>query len=177
MAIDALTQCLRAVDLFQGLKPLQVTEIARRSDRIVYKPGQIIVRRDTQGDAAVMIVAGDAVRVAGPMLSGPAEPVPPGSLIGEMAMLIEFEHTSTIVARSQVRALRISREALLGLLSEDPAMADHFVRRIAGRLDTVAGELRRIDRRLAPAADQITGSPTERHLLTAARSQDQTVFH
>jgi len=30
------------LEIFQGLEPLQITEIARRAYRVVYKPGDII---------------------------------------------------------------------------------------------------------------------------------------
>ena len=110
MAIDALVKPLSRVDLFQGLRPLQITEIARRADRIVYRPGEVMIREREQGDAAVLVISGEAVRVRGPQMSTLAEPVPAGALLGEMAMLIETEHTSTVVAKTAVRALRSSRE-------------------------------------------------------------------
>ena len=44
MAIDTLVKPLLRVALFQGLKPLQITEIARLADRIVYRPGEVIIR-------------------------------------------------------------------------------------------------------------------------------------
>jgi hypothetical protein len=39
MAIDALVKPFLLLPLFQGLKPLQLTEIVRRADRIIYRPG------------------------------------------------------------------------------------------------------------------------------------------
>jgi CRP-like cAMP-binding protein len=151
MAIDALVKPLLGVELFQGLKPLQITEIARRADRIVYKPGDVILRQDTQGDAAILLVSGEAVRLAGPFDADPTdEPLPSGSLLGEMAMLIETEHSSTIIARTAVRALRITRAALHEQMSEDQSLADHLVQRISKRLSAIAVTLREIDTRLSP---------------------------
>ncbi|MDX2290388.1 MAG: cyclic nucleotide-binding domain-containing protein [Hyphomicrobiaceae bacterium] len=145
MAIDALVKPLLSVAIFQGLKPLQITEIARRAERVVYKPGDVIISEDGDGDAAILIVAGDAVRVSGPDSDGTPEPVQPGSLVGEMAMLVETQHSSTIVARGSVRALRITRTDLHAQMEDDPALADHFVQKIAGRLNRLAKELRTID--------------------------------
>lgn len=137
------------LEIFQGLKPLQITEIARRAYRVVYKPGDTIMREDEEGDAAVIIVSGDAVRIAGPALAEPAEAVPEGSLLGEMAMLIETRHTSTIVARTTVRALRIARDDLQDQMAEDATLADHFVQRITARLSTVLASLKAIDNSVA----------------------------
>jgi CRP-like cAMP-binding protein len=152
MAIDALVRPLLGVSLFQGLSPLQITEIARRAGRTVYRPGEVIIRDRASANAAVLIVSGDAVRVRGPELSVPAEPVPTGALLAEMAMLIETVHTSTVVARTAVRALCISREEILAQMAEDPALADHFVSRISRRLKALADDLRQLDRVLAQGA-------------------------
>lgn len=164
MAIDALVKHLLGVALLQGLRPLQITEIARRAERIVYRPGQIIIEENQPGDASVLIVSGTAVRVSGPALSAQAELVPTGALLGEMCMLIETEHSSTVVARTEVRALRITRDELHSQMADDPELAEHFVQRIASRLTGMAAELRRIDMALAGAhSPTTTRSIVEHH--------------
>lgn len=142
MVATALTAPLRNIELFQGLSAMQISEIARMADRVVFKPGQVIVRRDEPADSAFVIVAGEAMRVEGPAYRGDAAVVPAGSLVGEMAMLVETEHSATIVAATAVRALKINRERLLAQMSEDPTLADHFVEHITGRLQRVADEMR-----------------------------------
>jgi CRP-like cAMP-binding protein len=149
MAIDAFVKPLLNLEIFQGLKPLQITEIARRAYRVVYKPGDLILQENEDGDSAIVIVSGDAVRIAGPAMGDPAENIPVGSLLGEMAMLIETRHSSTIIARGPVRALRIMREEVHAQMAEDPELADHFLRRITARLTNVLDELRAIDDTLA----------------------------
>ena len=149
MALDIVVQSLLKVELFAGLRPLQVAELARRSDRIVYKPGDMIIAEGAMGDAAILIVQGDAVRIAGPALEQPAEPVAAGSLVGEMAMLIEARHSSTIIARGMTRAIRLTRSAVLEQIAADPALADHLSRKLARRLHAMADQLREIDDNLA----------------------------
>jgi CRP-like cAMP-binding protein len=158
MAIDSFVKPMLKLEIFQGLRPLQITEIARRAYRVVYKPGDTIIREDEEGDAAVIIVSGEAVRIAGPALEEPAEAVPEGSLLGEMAMLIETRHSSTIVARTTVRALRIAREDLQEQMAEDAALADHFVQRITARLSTVLESLKAIDSMVADSASIVPAS-------------------
>ncbi|HML42478.1 MAG: cyclic nucleotide-binding domain-containing protein [Hyphomicrobium zavarzinii] len=156
MAIDALVLPLLNVPLFQGLKPLQLTEIARRADRIVYKPGDVIVTAHAETDAAVLVVSGEAVRTEGPGLeAGSGEAIPAGALISEMTMLIETECTSTVVAKTPVRALRITRSEMLAHMTADPTLADHFIEKISGRLSSFVEGLRDIDRSLA----EISGTP------------------
>jgi CRP-like cAMP-binding protein len=158
MAIDALVLPLLSVPLFQGLKPLQISEIARRADRIVYKPGDVIVTAHEGADAAVLVVSGEAVRIEGPGLEkGGNEPVPAGALISEMQMLIETECSSTVVAKTPVRALRITRAEMLAHMEADPSLAEHFIDKISGRLSTFVDGLKEIDQMLA-ASEQAAGA-------------------
>jgi CRP-like cAMP-binding protein len=180
MALDVVVQSLLRVELFVGLKPRQVAELARRSDRLLYRPGQPLITEGQAGDAAVLIIAGDAVRIEGPGLANSeVEMIPEGSLVGELAMLVETVHTSTIIARGPIRAIRITREAVHAQIAEDPEMALQLSTNLARRLHGVADQLRRIDALLAdieqsteadglpPALPQFgpPALPTEAHRL------------
>jgi len=147
MSISVLARQLVSQEIFRGLTPLQLTEIVRQSERIVYSPGETIVEAGESGDAAVLIVAGDAVRfLDGELAAGlNAQAIGTGSLLSELAMLVEHEHGATVVAHTTVRALRITREGLHSQMLDDPDLAGHFVDRITERLNRVADELRRID--------------------------------
>lgn len=149
MITSALTEPLRHLPLFAGLSPFQISEIARSAERVTFRPGQVIIRRDLPTDAAFVIVAGEALRVDGPEIDADGEVIAAGSLIGEMAMIVETESTSTIVARGPVRALRISRTQFLDHLGQDPGLVDHLLSRIADRLNETAAMLRAVDRTLA----------------------------
>lgn len=155
MAIDALVKPLLRLPLFQGLKPLQLTEIVRRSGRMVYKPGDVLIKEDHTGDCAIIIVSGEAFRVPDSDQE-PAEVVPEGSMIAELAMLVETIHSATIIARTPIRALKISREDLHEQMGEDPALAEHLMARIADRLSGLVREIRAIDESLARMAETQT---------------------
>jgi CRP-like cAMP-binding protein len=149
MAMNALVKPLLHLPLFQGLKPLQLTEIVRRAGRIIYRPGDIIIEDDQAGDAAIIIVSGEAVRVTGLDAGEAAEPIAEGSMIGELAMLVETVHSATILARGTVKALRITRADMHELMAEDPRLADHLTQKITARLQRLAEELRAVDKALA----------------------------
>lgn len=148
MAIDKFVQPLLKLDIFQGLKPLQITEIARRAFRIIYKPGEYIIKENDESDAAVVIVNGEAIRISGPGLQGKSEQILIGSILAEMAMLIEMKYTSTIVAKSDVFALRISREEICNFIKVDKSLAEHFIGRLTHRLKAVSEELHAIENSL-----------------------------
>lgn len=144
MAIDTLISPLLGHEIFQGLSLDQLTQIARRAERIVYRPGDTIASRDTDSAAAVLIVTGSAVRTSGPADFDFEKPILPGSLIGEMQMLIETEHSSTIIAQTQMRALRILRAEVHEQMLQDSTLADHFVKKISSRLSNLTDELRHV---------------------------------
>lgn len=153
MSMDAVSAHLVRLEIFNGLKPLQITEIARHAERVVFKPGQLLIEDNRHGDAAIIVVGGEAARIKAPM--SPAEhdePIEPGSLLGEMAMLIETDYSSTVIARSSVRALRLTRDAMLSMMLEDPTLAEHLVGKVARRLHSIAAELRKIDVVLASSS-------------------------
>ncbi len=157
MAMDALVKPLLRLPLFQGLKPLQLTEIVRRAGRIIYQPGDVIIEEDKTGDCAIVIVSGEAARIHDEAAGAPADSIPEGSMIAELAMLVETVHTSTIVARTKIRALKITREDMHEQMADDVKLAEHMMNRIARRLQTLAAEVRAIDEALAALSG--TGAP------------------
>lgn len=159
MAIDALVKPLLRLPLFQGLKPLQLTEIVRRAGRIIYKPGDVLIREDDVGDGAIIIVAGEAFRVPHDGDTSPAEAVPEGSMVAELAMLVETVHSATIVARTPIRALKINREDMHELMGEDAQLGEHMMTRIASRLSNLVREIQAIDGALAALAQQDPSAP------------------
>ncbi|MFN0219854.1 MAG: cyclic nucleotide-binding domain-containing protein [Hyphomicrobium sp.] len=168
MAIDALVKPFLSLPLFRGLKPLQITEIVRRAERIMFRAGDALIREDQTGDAAILIISGEAVRMNGDA----AERIPEGSMIGELAMLVETIHTSTVMAKSSVRALRLTRAEIHSAMRDDPTLAEHFSSQITARLKRLALELQSIDSFLAEVAG------LDRPPQSKAPTQSQTqLFH
>ncbi len=175
MAIASIVQPLLQVALFQGLTHPQVNEIARRAERIVFKPGEVIVTHDAPAQGAILLVSGEARRVAGPGVDG-VEVLPPATLIGEMAMLVETSSSSTVVAATSVRALRFSREEMLEQMAADPALAEHFIALIAARLHSVAAEMRAIEEGIGQD-DGVDGGYTISGARASARPDEPALLH
>jgi CRP-like cAMP-binding protein len=159
MAIDRLVAPLLRVPLFAGLKPLQITEIARQAERVKFQRGDAITRAGEPGDGAYLIVRGSADRLLRSGFASATEPIEPGSLIGEMAMLVEHAYRVTVIARDRVLCLKFTRSALHAQMLEDASLARHFERLISARLTQVAGELRQIDRALLACASAAPQPP------------------
>lgn len=152
MAMSALVKPFLRLPLFQGLRPLQLTEIVRRADRVIYQPGDVIIAEDQPGDAAIVIVSGEAVRIRSEQHGDAAEPIAEGSIISELSMLVETVHSATIVARGTVKALRLTREEMHQAMFDDPELAEHMSAKITARLKKIADDIRSVDRTLADLA-------------------------
>ena len=171
MGRDALIASLRRVELFQGLSPLQITEIVRRAERIVFKIGAVIAKAGEEADSAYLLVDGVAeVEPDDPVSGAQSELIPVASMIGELGMLVEHQHGLTVVARSPVRCLKILRSELLAQMLEDPEVAERLTNNIIKRLTRVAEELRAID-----SALDLAGSIEPAHLMLAPPDATLTI--
>ena len=171
MAIDRLVAPLLRVPLFAGLKPLQLTELARQAERVKFRRGDGITKAGEPGDGAYLIVSGLAEHVEPSDLGTTAGPIAPGSLIGEMAMLVEHAYRATVIARDRVLCLKITRAAVRAQMLEDAALARHFERRITERLSRVADDLRQIDGILAACGSDAPQPADESPLAATAGSR------
>ena len=146
MAQNALTYQLTRTELFSGLTPFQITEIARNSERVMYRPGEMISVCGAVSDRAVLVVEGEVECTDGAGAGEPFVGDQAGLIIGEMAMFIDgFEHPSTFAARSATKALMIGRAAMLAQMGHDPEMAEHLVTKVSQRLSNLVQQLRQIE--------------------------------
>ena len=171
MSTKMLVAPFRRLAIFAGLRPLQITEIARRAERVRFQPGSTLTAAGTSGDCAYLIASGAAVSLPDQGRPEDGRPIAPGSLVGEMAMLVEHEYRETVVARERVLCLRITREALHEQMLEDPALARHFERHLRSRLARVVEDLREIDDMLV-AAGGVTPSSDACEPKAAAAGSD-----
>jgi CRP-like cAMP-binding protein len=180
MTMQELIQKVLGVPLFHGLKARHVMDITNAADRIIYRPGDVIAQRQTIGQASIIIVDGTAVRVNGPdMTSQLQRPEPeviaPGSMIGELSMFIDVEHLSTVLAKSEVRALRLTQSMMHHLMENDAELADHFVSQISQQLTTMSEKMRDIDNALTQSGQLLSSGQSTTLSATAAamRTSDQ----
>ena len=145
--LDDVVVPLLSARIFSGLSPMQLKSLALEAEAVTFKRGELLIRTYQEGDAAYLIGSGTVVEQGDD--DEPAREFGVGTMIGELAMLVETLHSSTIVARSQVRALRFKREAVHALMEKDPVLADHFVGKMRARLAETAVKLREVDRLFA----------------------------
>jgi CRP/FNR family transcriptional regulator, cyclic AMP receptor protein len=149
MALETNAELLGRVPIFEGLSPEQVTAIANRGKKTFFAEGAPIVKAGDKGDTSYLVLTGLAATEPEAESGLEAEMLEPGTLVGELAMLVENTHTLTVKAKVRVRALAITRADLYELMEADPSIAHHFSQKLVARLAELATDLRRLDTQFA----------------------------
>jgi CRP-like cAMP-binding protein len=113
------------------------------SQRVGFDDGKIVCRQGDPGDAAYLIMEGQADIV----LEGPAGPITVATLgandiVGEMAILCDAPRNATVRAKGRLTALKIGKEPFLRMVREFPTMAVSIMLELAHRLDSTNNQLR-----------------------------------
>ncbi len=142
---------VREIPLLSGLTGQQIIAIAARAERLVYDAGDVIVRDGAICDAAVVIVEGEAICTDG-VANAVAEAIGPGAVLSEMAMVVDIEASSTVVARTRIKALRLNQTDIIDVLSNDRAMSECLIAEVSQRLREASEGLRAIEAELGDTA-------------------------
>src|SRR5690606_38552323 len=130
--------------------------------------GEAIIEAGEPGDAAYLVLSGEACVKAEAGRWAPLEPVEPGSLLGELAMFVDHAYTTTVVAQGWVDCLKLERSELHAQMRDDPDLADRLAQVIRDRLTRIASSLQEIDALLASVGRRLDAPP---RLLAAPPAQ------
>ena len=135
-------QTLRQVPLFAGVAPAKLKLLAFASDRVSYRPGEILFHQGDPGDAAYVILEGraDILAEAGGGQIKIAE-LADNAIVGEIAILCDVSRTATVKASGPLEALRIRKDVFLNLLADYPDRMFEILRSLAQRLTRTTSEL------------------------------------
>jgi CRP/FNR family transcriptional regulator, cyclic AMP receptor protein len=136
-------ELLRQVRFFADIEPAKLKLLAFMSQRVGFDDGKIVCRQGDPGDAAYLIMEGQADIV----LEGPAGPITVATLgandiVGEMAILCDAPRNATVRAKGRLTALKIGKEPFLRMVREFPTMAVSIMLELAHRLDSTNNQLR-----------------------------------
>jgi CRP/FNR family transcriptional regulator, cyclic AMP receptor protein len=149
MALETNAELLGRVPILEGLSPEQLNAIANKGKKTFFAEGRPIIEAGVKGDTTYLILTGLACVEPEAAAAREAELLEPGTLIGELAMLVETTHSLTVKAKVRVRAMAIARADLYEIMEADPAIAHHFSQKLLERLAALATDLRQMDTRFA----------------------------
>ncbi|HYB11043.1 MAG TPA: cyclic nucleotide-binding domain-containing protein [Alphaproteobacteria bacterium] len=143
MSLKEEVEILRNIPLFANLEASKLKLLAFTSERLTYHAGQILFRQGEPGDAAYIILSGEAdVVVATP--NGPLSVAKLGrnAVVGEIAILCDVPRTATVKAETEVVTLRVSKDLFFRLVMEFPQIGIEIMRVLANRLERTTVQLR-----------------------------------
>ncbi|MEZ5773891.1 MAG: cyclic nucleotide-binding domain-containing protein [Hyphomicrobiaceae bacterium] len=141
-SIEQEVSLLRRIPLFAHIETNKLKLLAFTSERLAYELGQDLCRQGDPGDAAYVIVEGEAdVLVATPQGEIKVAHLTRNAVVGEIAILCDMPRTATVRPTSDLEALRIKKEQFLKLIEEFPEIAVEMLRELASRVATTTAEL------------------------------------
>ncbi|VAW14083.1 cAMP-binding proteins - catabolite gene activator and regulatory subunit of cAMP-dependent protein kinases [hydrothermal vent metagenome] len=153
MKLEDEVELLRRIPLFAKLEPSRLKLLAFTSERMAFEPGQDMFHQGDIGDAAYLILSGEAdVLVDTP--SGPITVASVGknALVGEISILCDAPRNATVRPTAKLDALKIKKEHFLRLITEFPEMAIEVMRVLANRVSATNEELSAAKRQLRELA-------------------------
>jgi CRP/FNR family cyclic AMP-dependent transcriptional regulator len=144
MSLNQEVDALRRVPLFQQIEPRRLKLLAFTSERLVFNAGQDVVVQGDPGEAAYIILKGEAdVLIVTPNSLISVAHLGQHAVIGEIAILTDVPRTATVRALSELTALRIGKETFFSLVKDVPEMALEIMKELARRLERTTTELQR----------------------------------
>jgi len=143
VSLQEEVELLRRIPLFAKLEPSKLKLLAFTSERLAFDRGHALFRQGDPGDAAYIIIDGEAAVVVDSP-NGPLQVATLGrnDFVGEIAILCDVPRTATVKAQTNLVTLRISKDLFFRLVTEFPQMAVEIMRELAHRLELTTARLR-----------------------------------
>lgn len=151
---ERILNALRRVEFLSVLGPEELDVVAGEAKIQIYLPGEVIVRQGDVGTEFFFILEGDAeVRRGEGETSATVAALNPVQFFGEMALLTGEPRSATIVAKTRLEVLVISKEALARPIMVNPVLAERIGAILAERKTEMAAYQERAAHRGEPAPD------------------------
>ena len=135
MSLIKDVEALRAIPLFAKVEPAKLKLLAFTNDRLEYSSGDELFHQGDYGDAAYIILEGEAdILVDSPSSAIKIATLGKNEIIGEIAILCDVPRTATVVARGDLETLRVSKEGFIHLVTQFPQVGVAVMSALASKL-------------------------------------------
>ena len=149
--VKALGEC----SLFRALKPEHLPQLVKVAELIQYDPEDTIIKQGEPSDAFYVLVRGEAAVIAEKAgESMEIGRVPRPSSVGEVGLLLNENRTVSIVAKSDVLALKFGAKAFEAMFQKIPSFGASLSAGLAHRLQQISGRVQ------LPEYDRSKGRPS-----------------
>jgi CRP-like cAMP-binding protein len=147
MTINDTMRLLAQAPFLAVLGPEEMRLLAFAAEPLQLPAGRHVARAGETADAAYVLVHGviAAVGADGRTLARHATP---GTIIGELGLIVSTEWQTDLVADSATQVLRLPRAQFRRLLDDYPAAAEALRQRVAADVSRLADAMEPVTRRL-----------------------------
>jgi CRP/FNR family cyclic AMP-dependent transcriptional regulator len=136
MSLTKDVEILSKIPLFAKVNPAKLKLLAFTSERLEYVSGDELFHQDDDGDAAYVILEGEAdILVDTPRSAIKITTLGKNDIIGEIAILCDVPRTATVVAHSDLDTLRVSKERFFHLVTQFPQVGVAVMSALASKLN------------------------------------------
>jgi hypothetical protein len=144
MTMTADADLLAGSALLRTLSATQRAELIACGEVVRHHAGEVLFAEGKPGDALYLVRRGRVALTVGARPQAALEPVGPGGIVGEAALLHPGPRDATATALDDMVAVRIRREQLRQLLLDEPPAALALLDHLAAQLHTADRDLRRV---------------------------------
>ncbi|MEM8811714.1 MAG: cyclic nucleotide-binding domain-containing protein [Pseudomonadota bacterium] len=142
MSLERDIDFLRNLPLLSELSPDQLRLLAFGADFRIARSGETLFQPGDQADSGYLVKSGSIGLYNDPDGGGtPDDVAGPGTLIGEMALLIDTRRTVRAIALERTELLQIRRALFRRMLEEFPEIARRLQRGLGERVGAFAREI------------------------------------
>jgi len=131
--LDAEAAVLEKIPLFNGMESSRLKLLAFASEKVAFKPGEILLKEGEPGRFAYVNLEGEGEIVVGEE-DVFIRHVKQHEIVGEMSLLATNPISATVRAVTDMTVLRIKKETFLDIMSSDSKVSFAIARVLSGRL-------------------------------------------
>ncbi len=131
--LEAEAAVLEEIPLFDGMESSRLKLLAFASEKVAFKPGEVLLKEGDPGAFAYVVLEGEGEIFVGEE-STFIRRVKQHEIVGEMSLLTSNPISATVRAVSGMTALRIKKETFLDIMFNDPKVSSAVARVLSGRL-------------------------------------------
>jgi twitching motility protein PilT len=139
---DKVLAAVKNCALFRALKPDQFPQLVKAAELVRFQPGEHVVKQGEESDSFYVVVDG----LAAVQVEKGGEPVEIGEVpqpnsVGEVGLLLGEARTASVLAKTEVTALRFSGRAFEAMFQKIPNFGMGLSAGLAYRLQQVSGKV------------------------------------
>ena len=142
MTLQKDVEVLRNIPLFKKIEPAKLKLLAFTSEHLEFVAGETLFKQGDVGDAAYILLEGDAdVMVDTPKGEMRVATLGQNDIVGEIAILCDVPRTATIIAKTRLVTLRVSKDGFFNLVTQFPTVGVEIMHELASRLHQTTQQL------------------------------------